>query len=459
MTEQDLVQRGCAPAECHDGRCGSPQLREDEPQQAIVTDATDSHRSSPSYTTDENSQQGGATPQHASPSVNFDWMEVGGIIDWTEAPDETFFALDDAIALAPDENNPVPYAIGSHSVLLYPRGIGSGSASRLTYRFDFGHSMIAFAQREAKSRGNYNFYYKIPGTACLVSGAWETRRIIHSMIESMGGCITDEWFRRFDVCLDLPGVDHREKILPAINGNCFIGSALIRENHHVRRESTGVTIRSGQVTLRIYDKVVDVKRRTDGEYILAMMHNRWGGTIPTAATRIELQIRSGWLRQFDEMKDVKGVQNRLADIIEKLVGEGERPFFRLTESPVDFKNNHQSRTPTSREWLAYRDEWLKGFGAPHRPPKRLPRHQITSKKAFALAKGAITSDAARRGEVIQTLEDAKDQLEKMHLSNFATDEDWGRLWETKARKAGTLDSTREFPTDYDDGVGGVPCSV
>lgn len=84
---------------------------------------------------------------------------------------------------------------------------------------------------------------------------------------------------------------------------------------------------------------------------------------------------------------------------------------------------------------------------------------IDGKRAFANVKGYITADAARRGQVIQTLGDAIDQLKMMHENNWATDEDWKQTWEEKARRFATLDSTTEFPTDSGPTEGGTTCSA
>jgi len=454
MQSFDQGQGWSAPEERHGGRCGEEPADGDEPQQAAVTPVGGPPGASPSNTPPENSQEG--VVRYTKSSVNWDWLECGGIIDVSEADEKQFFVMDQKMSTALEENKPVELSLAGHSVLLYPRGVGGGKQARQTYRVEYGPAMLAFSFREAKDRFCANLYYKIPGTSCLIWGAWKIRELFHQMLASLGCRVVDEWPRRIDICLDLPGTDWRETIKPAIDQGCFVGTFTCQSDYQVNRVRTGSTMSSGQVKVRIYDKRKEYERQSP-EYQVAMVMNRWGGLIPEAATRIELEIDGEWLRQREEMKTLDGVVKHIASVVEKLIGEWKNPFFRLTAAPVDRDNNHQSRAETHPVWREYRDYWHEGLGNPISPPKPLPRNMIDSKRAFACVKGYITGDAARRGVKVHSLEDAKNQLETMHENNWATDEDWRGAWEGKARRYGTLDDATDSPADNDSMEGGAPC--
>lgn len=428
---------------CHGGRCGEEPADGDEPQQAGVTSDAGPAGASPSNTPPHSSHE--VQKPFTTPSVSIDWLECGGIIDVSAADEKQFFVMDQKMVTAQELNKPVELSLAGHSVLLFPKGIGSGKEARQTYRVEYGPAMLAFSFREAKDRLCANMYYKIPGTSCLIWGAWEIRRLFHQMLEGLGCQVVDEWPRRIDLCLDLPGTNWREKLKPAIDAGCTLGTFTVQSDFHVKRLSTGVKFQTAHISLRIYDKVQETRRR-EPEYQVAIVMNRWGGQLPADATRIELEFRGEWLRQHQELKDLDGVRRHLPDIVEKAIGDAERPFFRLTETPVDRENGHQSRVATHHVWQEYRDYWRAGLGDPDRPPKRLPRHMIDGRRAFACVKGYLTGDAARRGEVIQSLADAQDQLRKMHENNWASDEDWKKAWEEKARRFATLDGTVDFPS-------------
>ncbi len=123
------------------------------------------------------------------------------------------------------------------------------------------------------------------------------------------------------------------------------------DSHYTNRKFSGLTIGSGDLMLRIYDKVTELKRTraTNKQQVFSEI---WGLNTydEQPVTRIEYQIRRPKLREFsdeegNQINTVFDLVNALKSLWRYLTTE----WTRHTDNPVD-RNHHQSRSKVSDFW-------------------------------------------------------------------------------------------------------------
>ncbi len=410
-----------------------------------------------SQVSDANPQIHDRSPSHHLPKAVFaiDWLECGAVAYWTdEAGRESFWKLSqmqDEAKASGNGNKPVPLDLKGRSMLLYPKGMGSGNQSRLEYRLEFAGITIAASSRDKADRKLSNFYYKIPGEACLLLGVNEARKIVYEVADALGGVVVDEWIRRIDLCLDLPGVDLLDELMPAFDQGHFVSTAKQWNAWDGTRGKTGFTVGSrGRVMLNVYNKLLDTLTRHDGVYQLAMKDRRWGGVMPSSATRVEHQISSEWLRSFG-LKTTEMVFHSLPAIIAKVAGRPPHAFFCMTDRDPDAANHHQSRAGVLPTWGRIIDTMQYLAGIPGPALKPLERGSATIKQIWNMVRAYLVSGAASLGHIIENLDDAKNVLGLLAERNDCCDADLFDRWSAKARKLGTLDEVLRFTPPRDEG--------
>lgn len=121
--------------------------------------------------------------------------------------------------------------------------------------------------------------------------------------------------------------------------------------HYCNRKFSGLNIGSGDLALRIYDKVLELKRTraTNKQQVFSEI---WGVNSydEQPVTRVEYQIRRPKLREFSDpegnrIDTVFDLVNCLKSLWAYLTTE----WTRHSERPVD-RNHHQSRSKVSEFW-------------------------------------------------------------------------------------------------------------
>jgi hypothetical protein len=374
-----------------------------------------------------------------------DWIEVGGCAEFSPSREDRFFRLEEVMRAAREAKQEQPYALAGHSLNVFGTGMGTGRQARLPYRLEWAGVTLAFADRPAPKRNLYNVYIKIPGHACLLLGARQARDAAHAMLADLGGKLMDEWVRRIDLCLDIRGLDLRDELFPSFMEERFITNAVSWNPWMGKGGPTGFSIgRGGRTSLNVYDKLLDSLTRQPEDYRQAMIDRRWGGQLPAAATRIEYQIRKPWLDEYG-YRDADTVLRDLGSIVWKLCGADARTLFRMTTEAVDREGKHQSRAETSPLWAWLMAEMVKGIGVPTRELKPIRRSAMCYERAYRAVRGYLAGVAAYRGVPCDDVEDAVEVFRTLEVTAQGTAEGWRRVWEDKARKAGTLDSVTSFP--------------
>lgn len=356
---------------------------------------------------------------------------------------EAFWRLFQIREEASKEHHPVPLNLAGHCLLLHQAGIGSGNQSRLEYRMEWSGVTIAVSSRDEATRQLSNFYCKIPGEACLVVGFDEARRVITEILAALGGVVVDEWVRRLDLCLDLPGVNLREQLIDPFEQGHFVKTAKFWNSWNGADGKTGFTVGTApRLKLNVYDKLVDV-RRHDGIYQLAMKNRRWAGMLPEAATRVEYRIGGEWLRSYG-LNTADRVLSSLPEIVARVACRPPHAFFCMTDRDPDTEHHHQSRACVLPLWGQIVDTMQSLAGVPRERLRPLERMEATLKRVWSMVRGFLTIAGAKYGRIVESLEDAMEVLRLLHQHNDGSDEDWFARWEAKARKFGTLEEVLRF---------------
>lgn len=379
--------------------------------------------------------------------ADIDYLETGGVIAWDESHEyrELFWRLEHLQKEAREKSKEVPFRLGGRSVLVRPHGMGGQKQRRLTFVLECQSVMFAFSAKngEKVDRRNPNFYLKVTGEPCLLVGAYEARDAVREMIADLGGTFTDEWVKRLDVCLDAPGLSLRGELMSAFEAGWIIGELPNRASYGNRDIKTGFTARSSKrCKLTVYDKLLDATTQHAGDYLQGMIDRRWGGSMPTEATRIEFQLFRGWLKSYglDSADDVLG---NVGSIVAKLTAFHPRPVFMLTDGPPDRENKHQSRSAPLPIWAELMTRFQTAAGEPRRELVPVRRGLASYRQLYWFIFGAITTAAARLGLMVRCVDDCLAVLRRLQENSGRPESEIAEKCEEKMRKFGTWDTREE----------------
>ena len=281
--------------------------------------------------------------------ASVDWYQIGAVVTWNGY---SLSELEEAFLKAQRTNRSVECTVGRYSVRVHPSGFGKDRESRMRYRVTWKDIVVGISARHSTNRKLYNFYLCASGKACVMLGLEAILEFQNSLIHALGGRLKDSWIKRIDVCLDIRNFPVIDELIRLLRDGCYVTSSRKRRGQKspLAFYETGFAISSRDIRLTAYDKLAEMtKKKRGNDYRQAMIQKRWGGELPTSASRIEFQILKGRLFDID-MKTARDVLDRLSEVVADATAESPRCFFRLTESPPDSKNGHQSRAKTLPLW-------------------------------------------------------------------------------------------------------------
>ncbi len=377
--------------------------------------------------------------------VAIDWLETAGVIQWDLVGEsELREELCRLYTTAVEANEEQAIILNGMQCLIHPNGLGKGRQSRMTYRLTCGKTTLAFSLRENATRQNSNLVLTIPGESCLLNGALAIRIWAHQVIEDLGGIIADEWARRIDVCIDLPGIDPCNVLFPACESRQYISTVKKAATYCEHSRVTGFTIGSrNRLQIQIYDKLFEACGNHDVAYCEAMVQKRWKG-FPTSATRVELRIGRGWISQWNQ-DQASNIIDNLGSVVKRVLLNESRTFFKLLADSPDRKNKHQSRCEVLPLWAEICKVMAQEAGSDSLELTIIERGQITLSRAYKLIRSMLSKAAAIRGETISSLSDALQQLKSLDQLNEGTDQQWRDIWYKKNVELGLPVKQEEFP--------------
>jgi hypothetical protein len=313
----------------------------------------------------------------------------------------------------------------------------------MTYRLRSGDITFAFADRESKTRQHSNFYFNVPGRACLIRGGINALEAIVEIIEFLGGVIEELWFQRLDLCVDMPGVDFQRDFYPSLANQHFLTTAKRWTPHDGTDGPTGFTVSSANLALRFYNKLLLVQRKPDEEVAQFMRVKRWLNETPPCATRVEIEIRRAAQHHYG-LETTEETLRRVPDMVDKFLGKGPYPFFRLLDGPVDKANKHQNRGVDHPLWQGVLEQMSKISGQKEEVLRPSPRQAVTGKNDFSRIFNALIRSSLAQGRLITTRDELVEHLVLLCRNNLIEDGDVESRAVMEARKRGVLDELLSF---------------
>ena len=115
--------------------------------------------------------------------------------------------------------------------------------------------------------------------------------------------------------------------------------------YYSNREITGLQVGSGEIVLRIYDKIQEMTDKCS-VHKMDFFKEKWGKPVDNV-TRVEFQLRRAAIKSLCPIEnDFKAVKGKIKNIWKYLTSE----WFRQTAKAVDRLNRNQSRETISDFW-------------------------------------------------------------------------------------------------------------
>nr|WP_321467277.1 hypothetical protein [uncultured Desulfobulbus sp.] len=240
-----------------------------------------------------------------------------------------------------------------------------------TYRIKSGDITLLF-NRRSHDQKIPNCRLEIGSLSCWSPGFYEIYERVKAFLAIHGGKVFKEIVSEVHLAADFVGTDikttdleDRTHWIALARDNDFYGGLKVTKrtpepepdevefnSHYTNRKFSGITIGSGDMMFRAYDKVMELKRKraTNKQQVFAEI---WGvdkyDELPV--TRIEYQIRRPRLREFADMSHVEFVDGERQFHISELKG-------RQINTVVDLVNSLKSL------WAYLTNEWTRHADSP-----------------------------------------------------------------------------------------------
>lgn len=218
-----------------------------------------------------------------------------------------------------------------------------------TYRLSSGD--LALLVNTRSHEGNVpNVRFEIGSQSCWMPGYNEIFDRFTRWISALGGSIIKEIISEVHLTADLIGLPIAETNIQ--NQNLWVSQAKYFSTYNQGRLLSGISIGRGDTSLRIYDKVMELrhshhKQETFSEIWKTKTYDE------KPVTRVEFQLRRPILKDFKESKSSETGIDTYQDLISSLPVLWEyctQIWSKHCTNPVDHENNHQSRAKISEFW-------------------------------------------------------------------------------------------------------------
>ena len=267
---------------------------------------------------------------------------------WDDEWAETIAALEELKVSAADDQagDGGFFHVGGWPGLVMEYGAGGGNKGpRRTFVIEAVGMRFEFSRTQYPNGETPNGRLIVGSLICMQLGPRGVLSLAKEFIEAMGGRLLENKVSRIDGAVDLPNVEVKE-FIDAFRSRQYLCRA--RKFKVIGEGQNDQTLILGSSPMvRIYDKAREQRDLPDPAKLQFLMANRWGGTFPEHATRVEFQLRR------DDVKTITfdgRTINSLEDYLECRAGLWAYlcNWFRLTKEPVD--DNHRDRAQTSSRW-------------------------------------------------------------------------------------------------------------
>lgn len=221
------------------------------------------------------------------------------------------------------KKNPLPVFLGSTEFLLQPYGTASGYPL-VVENGDFKIEMGEF--------NNPNFFVTFRSQALWRESAYFLHDKFLQWISSIGySPYRSESLSRVDFCFDydLPSVDFNEY--------SFVSYSSKDSKHREDGKAQTFTFGKGDIVLRVYDKVAEIKQKSDKVWFYTLWEqeeNVW---------RIEWQVRKAILKQFG-IASFDDLKNKTGDLLRYMAFEHD-------SLRIPIEDSNRSRWPLHSLWI------------------------------------------------------------------------------------------------------------
>lgn len=200
-----------------------------------------------------------------------------------------------------------------------------------------------------------NHHSPIPNTRLEIGSVacWSGHRAVYQhaleIIEFFGGFVFKERVSEAHLCADLIGVDI--KTTGFADMDLWVCRAHSFSSHFQHKQFSGLSQGKGNIMVRCYDKVMELKRETHKQKIFAEI---WGFNSfdDDNVTRVEFQLRRPALKDFKDQNSDARIDT-LSDMEQSLTAIWRyltSLWCRHTSDTVDRKNRHQDTAKVSPIW-------------------------------------------------------------------------------------------------------------
>jgi len=212
------------------------------------------------------------------------------------------------------------------------------------YRLSRGDVRILVNRRRATGKIP-TMRIEVGSVSCWSPGYREIYSQVRNIIELYGGVIIKERVSEVHLCADTIGQSIHS--LPVADQDYWVSRAHTFSTHFSRRVLSGITIGKGDLSLRVYDKVLELQQISPHKQEVFLQV--WGlDTLEGAAvTRTEFHIRRPILREFQPGIDTfDDLENCLSSLWQYCC----REWARLAHVPVDRQGRNQDKAPLHSFW-------------------------------------------------------------------------------------------------------------
>jgi len=290
-----------------------------------------------------------------------DTAVIGMGVKWSEEFADFRDELERLKEIAGNKKDAVRGERAGYVFVVEPRGYRAGLFYSHVVTVD--GMKFGIGRRDQAQRPNGNVRVEISSTCLMLNGGLDVVWAeVLKLVGDWGGEVEWSAVSRVDMCVDLPNVETQELQDP-FAGRWYTCRSNDNEAYHRGERRTGFSIGRGDVRLRVYDKLLECSE--DLYKYEIVKETRWGGEVPNAATRVEFQLRRGFLKEFqidtveDYLKGRRSVSRYLT-----------REWFRMTLG-ADKRSDRRKVLPLWERIAVSFEEWSGGEGEVLRRTRRL----------------------------------------------------------------------------------------
>lgn len=282
---------------------------------------------------------------------------------------------------------------------VHPNGFRMGEAGKgpiMRWKIERDGMRFGLTARPVHHKTNPTGQVIVSGETMLALGG--SMELVYGKVKTwlaeIGLTLVEAKLSRVDMCVDLVGVGVSEFV--DAYRDCRVMTLTKKSEDHSDcclyrsgRRDTGFVLGRG-TSVRIYDKVEECSQ--DIAKWAWMVHSRYGGVMPEAATRVEFQLR----REFLKDHGVNTVEDYIAKrraIAKFLTGR----WVRFLDDSFDPRHTDRAKNlPVWDTVAALFDQWTQGSpAAADLAP--IPREAVNPDALVKQARGCIETAAARMG--------------------------------------------------------------